>query len=140
MVLKFECIAQFIIVLYKIYFSIEMKKPKQTSVLPPIIKNKNATLSSAQSSAPSSARPLSPVTLSQSYSPVTPRSYEENSSILVKIMTSEIFRVKCRHCFTVLQSESEYEYKKCKCGKIGIDGGRSIHNRRLTGSLDDVDI
>ena len=111
-----------------------MKKQKETSVLPEIIKKNKKSFSSGNLSDQSSSH-----TSVLSTSGYMTRTSEENNSILVKIMTSEIFKVKCRHCLTILQSENQYEHKKCKCGKIGIDGGRSIHNRRLTGSLNDVD-
>ena len=55
-------------------------------------------------------------------------------------MTAEQFRVKCRHCQSILFSNNSTEMKKCKCGKVGIDGGKAKNSRRLTGVLDDVDV
>jgi hypothetical protein len=69
---------------------------------------------------------------------MTTRSPQENQKILVTIMTAQSFRVKCRICHTILENKGDF--KKCKCGKISIDGGKNTNSRRLIGSLDDIDL
>jgi len=69
-----------------------------------------------------------------------PRSVQENQKILVAIMTAQSFRAKCRSCQTILHSSTNGEFKKCRCGKVSLDGGKNTNSRRLIGSLDDVDL
>jgi ribosomal protein S27E len=65
---------------------------------------------------------------------------DENNKILARIMSSELFRVRCRVCNSILQSSNSTQIKKCQCGKISIDGGKSKIARRLLGDLNYVDV
>lgn len=68
------------------------------------------------------------------------RTPQENQNILVAIMTAQSYRAKCRSCQTILQNNNNGDYKKCRCGKVAIDGGKNTNSRRLIGSLDDIDL
>jgi hypothetical protein len=62
-----------------------------------------------------------------------------DKEILGKIMSSERFRVKCKLCQDVIESVSPKDFKKCKCGSIGIDGGKNVSGRRLIGEISNMD-
>lgn len=49
-----------------------------------------------------------------------------------KIMTNKI---KCKKCGDIIESEYTHDFKMCKCGAVGVDGGHD-YLRRL-GNLDD---
>jgi len=40
-------------------------------------------------------------------------------------------RIRCLHCQDVIESTHQHDFKHCKCGKVGIDGGALGHWRRL---------
>jgi hypothetical protein len=42
-------------------------------------------------------------------------------------------RVHCKHCSDIIESKSTNDFQKCKCGKIGIDGGLD-YAKRIYGS------
>lgn len=58
---------------------------------------------------------------------------------LSKIMSSERFRVKCRLCQDVIESISPKDFNKCKCGAIGVDGGKNVSGRRLIGEISNME-
>jgi hypothetical protein len=58
---------------------------------------------------------------------------------LGKIMTAARFRVKCKLCKSVIESISPKDFKKCNCGTVGIDGGKSIAGRRLIGEISNME-
>lgn len=60
-------------------------------------------------------------------------------NILDRIMSKPIFSVKCRLCKDVLKSKFSGDYKKCKCERIAIDGGKNKNQRRFIGDLQDVE-
>lgn len=31
--------------------------------------------------------------------------------------------ISCKHCSDIIESKNEHDFKRCKCGKVGIDGG-----------------
>lgn len=31
--------------------------------------------------------------------------------------------IRCKYCGDVIESKDKYDFKKCKCGKVGIDDG-----------------
>lgn len=37
--------------------------------------------------------------------------------------------VKCRQCADVIVSTHVHDFKRCKCGEISVDGGKSYINR-----------
>jgi len=38
-------------------------------------------------------------------------------------------RIKCNHCNDVIESKHRHDFKFCKCGKVGIDGGSDYRRR-----------
>lgn len=46
-------------------------------------------------------------------------------------------KVKCKHCGDIIESKSIHDYKRCSCGKVGIDGGLNYLKR--LGELDDFE-
>lgn len=38
-------------------------------------------------------------------------------------------KIKCNHCGEVIESISEHDFKMCKCGKVGVDGGKEYLRR-----------
>lgn len=43
--------------------------------------------------------------------------------------------IQCRHCGEVLYSKTVHDFKMCKCGKCGVDGG--LEYLRRLGDPDD---
>ncbi|WP_425455538.1 DUF7695 domain-containing protein [Cohnella phaseoli] len=41
----------------------------------------------------------------------------------------------CKHCLVKIESVSFHEIKFCRCGRVGVDGGREYLKR--SGSIDD---
>jgi|LakMenE01Jun11ns_1017448.scaffolds.fasta_scaffold6798506_1 hypothetical protein len=62
-----------------------------------------------------------------------------NNIKLAKIMSSDVFKVRCINCQTTIESKFYKDYRKCSCGKIAIDGGKSKTQRRFMGDLDFAD-
>ena len=44
-------------------------------------------------------------------------------------------KIKCLKCNDIIESKSEHDFKKCKCGACFIDGGK---NYRIGGNLKDI--
>ena len=44
-------------------------------------------------------------------------------------------KIKCKNCGDVIESKYTHDFKMCKCGAVGVDGGRA-YLRRL-GNPDD---
>lgn len=49
-----------------------------------------------------------------------------------KIITNKI---RCKKCGDIIESKHVHDFKMCKCGAVGVDGGHD-YLRRL-GNLDD---
>ncbi|MGY4111340.1 DUF7695 domain-containing protein [Aeribacillus sp. SP014] len=32
-------------------------------------------------------------------------------------------RIRCKHCGDIIESKTIYDFQRCKCGAVGIDGG-----------------
>jgi hypothetical protein len=32
-------------------------------------------------------------------------------------------KIKCKHCGDIIESTHVHDYKRCKCGKVAVDGG-----------------
>lgn len=32
-------------------------------------------------------------------------------------------KIQCLHCLKVIKSRHTHDFKMCKCGKVGVDGG-----------------
>ncbi|MDQ0057866.1 DUF7695 domain-containing protein [Paenibacillus harenae] len=45
--------------------------------------------------------------------------------------------IRCKHCHNEVSSEDKNDFRICKCGKVGVDGGYD-YLRRI-GSLDDYE-
>ena len=41
-----------------------------------------------------------------------------------------INRVLCLHCNDIITSNYRHDYKKCKCGKVMVDGGQDYRRRQ----------
>lgn len=37
--------------------------------------------------------------------------------------------IKCKHCGDVIESINRHNFKRCKCGKVAIDGGLAYSKR-----------
>lgn len=44
--------------------------------------------------------------------------------------------IRCKHCGDTLVSSTVHDFKMCKCGKVGIDGGLEYLKR--VGELEDI--
>ncbi|KGR89716.1 hypothetical protein CD30_15660 [Ureibacillus massiliensis 4400831 = CIP 108448 = CCUG 49529] len=42
-------------------------------------------------------------------------------------------RIRCKLCGDIIESKSTYDFQKCTCGAVGIDGGLD-YARRVYGS------
>ncbi len=47
----------------------------------------------------------------------------------MKIITNKI---QCKHCKDIIESKSVHDFKLCKCGKVGVDGGHQYLRRQGT--------
>jgi hypothetical protein len=56
------------------------------------------------------------------------------------IIERPTFRVGCKACKTILQSNFDKDFKTCSCGLISIDGGTKKKSRRLIGSKSDIEL
>ena len=45
--------------------------------------------------------------------------------------------IRCKKCGDVIESEYRHDFKMCKCGAVGVDGGHD-YLRRI-GSLEDME-
>lgn len=48
----------------------------------------------------------------------------------MRIITNKI---KCNYCGDIIESKSVHDYKRCKCGKVAVDGGRDYLKRMFPG-------
>ena len=46
-------------------------------------------------------------------------------------------KIKCKKCGDVVESETQYDFKYCKCGCVAVDGGKKYLKRHFTNSPDD---
>ena len=44
-------------------------------------------------------------------------------------------KIRCKHCEDVIVSAHRHDFKYCKCGKVGVDGGND-YLRRLGDEAD----
>jgi len=49
-----------------------------------------------------------------------------NDVVRMIILTNKI---RCKKCGDILESKSVHDFKMCKCGACGVDGGRSYLRR-----------
>lgn len=38
-------------------------------------------------------------------------------------------RIQCKHCGDIIESIHQHDFKKCKCGKVAVDGGLEYARR-----------
>lgn len=38
-------------------------------------------------------------------------------------------KIKCKKCGDIIESKSTYDYKRCSCGAVAIDGGKDYLKR-----------
>ena len=50
----------------------------------------------------------------------------------MKIITNKI---KCNYCGDIIESKTVHDYKKCKCGKVSVDGGHYYLRRNFPGEV-----
>lgn len=55
-----------------------------------------------------------------------------NDVVRMIILTNKI---RCRKCGDILESKSVHDFKMCRCGSVGVDGGRS-YLRRIGDPID----
>lgn len=46
-------------------------------------------------------------------------------------------KIKCNYCGDIIISENCHDFKRCKCGKVAIDGGNYYLRRIYTNSQND---
>lgn len=44
-------------------------------------------------------------------------------------MKLKVNKIQCKHCDDVIESRHVHDFKKCKCGKIFVDGGLDYGRR-----------
>lgn len=44
-------------------------------------------------------------------------------------------RIRCKHCGDIIESINTYDFQKCKCGAVGIDGGLDYAKRTYGSNL-----
>lgn len=37
--------------------------------------------------------------------------------------------IRCKHCDDIIESKTRYDFKRCHCGKVAIDGGLEYSKR-----------
>ena len=47
-------------------------------------------------------------------------------------------KIKCLKCNDIIESLSQHDYRKCKCGSTSIDGGKAYTRRG--GDLDKINV
>ncbi|MGG0716733.1 hypothetical protein ABE096_03920 [Robertmurraya massiliosenegalensis] len=40
--------------------------------------------------------------------------------------------IRCKYCGDVIESRSLYDFKRCKCGKVTVDGGLEYAKRSFS--------
>jgi hypothetical protein len=43
---------------------------------------------------------------------------------------------RCNKCHTIIVSTSTYDFNRCKCGSIGVDGGKEYCKMMISGDAD----
>lgn len=38
-------------------------------------------------------------------------------------------RIKCNHCGDIIESTHRHDFKRCKCGRVFVDGGHDYGRR-----------
>ena len=58
-----------------------------------------------------------------------------------KTIAREILRnaIKCNHCGDVIESKHRYDFKRCKCGCVEIDGGLEYLRRGFKNGKEDYE-
>lgn len=54
----------------------------------------------------------------------------------MKILSNKI---QCKHCNKVIESITPHDFKMCKCGKVGVDGGKD-YLRRIGNKEDFIEL
>ena len=59
----------------------------------------------------------------------------------IKTIAREILRnvIKCNHCGDVIESKHRYDFKRCKCGCVEIDGGLEYLRRGFKNGEEDYE-
>lgn len=39
--------------------------------------------------------------------------------------------IRCKHCDDVIESKSQHDFIRCRCGKVAVDGGLNMLNVHL---------
>lgn len=45
--------------------------------------------------------------------------------------------IRCNHCGDIIESTFRYNYVRCSCGKVAVDGGTDYLRRSYSGNRDD---
>ncbi|WP_420006898.1 DUF7695 domain-containing protein [Virgibacillus halodenitrificans] len=51
--------------------------------------------------------------------------------------------IRCKHCNEIIESKDVHDFKRCKCGRVAVDGGteyakRSIPSFPIENHLEDL--
>lgn len=41
--------------------------------------------------------------------------------------------IRCRKCGSIVFSRAEWDFRRCECGKVAIDGGFTVYGGRVIG-------
>lgn len=61
----------------------------------------------------------------------------QDDDILVAEILSNVIR--CNHCQSIIESLPGYDYKKCDCKRVAVDGGHSYLRRCYQNDLSDFE-
>lgn len=47
----------------------------------------------------------------------------------------KVNKIKCLFCNDIIESKTVHDYKRCKCGKVAVDGGTEYLKRMFPGGM-----
>ncbi|MDT8862414.1 hypothetical protein N0O92_19580 [Alkalihalobacillus sp. MEB130] len=42
--------------------------------------------------------------------------------------------IRCKHCNDVIESKNQHDFRRCKCGRVAVDGGLEYAKRSFPSS------
>jgi hypothetical protein len=51
-------------------------------------------------------------------------------------MKLKVNKIQCKYCNDIIESKSVHDFKKCKCGKVSVDGGLEYGKRSFPTTLE----
>ncbi len=49
-------------------------------------------------------------------------------------------KIKCNHCGDIIESEDTYDFKRCRCRRVAVDGGHDYAKRLFLEEGDYTDL